>query len=227
MSTSHPHPPTHDISINCERGQYMLHDGHRARCSCGWSSDCYAQMSDTQRAIEVHLRRARRADFEDLIARSSIGAAIADVKARGIDAHLVDLEREMNRRRPTKKKLKEKKPLMKRSDFHRGALAAASVADTYDSTSTHPYRLGDCILAKLNIRKQKPRINRRCTRNERDSWLSGFAVALAEIHRQLLHGNNSTGVCATARAAGLTLKSARAAGVSAYDLKELKKAGIP
>jgi hypothetical protein len=55
-------------------------------------------MSDTQRAIEIHLRRARREDFEVLIARSSIGAAIADIKARGIDAHLVDLEREMTPR---------------------------------------------------------------------------------------------------------------------------------
>lgn len=116
---------------------------------------------------------------------------------------------------------------MKQSDFKRGAIAAASVADSYDSTSTHPYRLGDCILAKLNIRRGKPRINRRCPRNERDSWLSGFAVALAEIHRQLLHGNNSSGVCAAARDAGLTLASARAAGVSAFHLKELKKAGIP
>jgi hypothetical protein len=94
----------HDISINCERGQYMLHAGHRAHCSCGWRSDCYAQLGDTQRAVDVHLRRAQRTDFEGLIARSSIGAAIADVKARGIDAHLVDLERELNRRNPTKKK---------------------------------------------------------------------------------------------------------------------------
>jgi len=76
--------------------------GHRARCSCGWWSDCYAQLSDTQRAIEVHLRRAKRQDFDALIARSSIGAALADVKERGIDAHLVDLERELNRRRPKK-----------------------------------------------------------------------------------------------------------------------------
>ena len=116
---------------------------------------------------------------------------------------------------------------MKRSEYHRGAIAAASIAETYDSTSTHPYRLGDCILAKLNIRRGKPRINKRCPRNERDSWLSGFAVALAEIHRQLLHGNNSSGVCVAARTTGLTLVSARAAGVSAFDLKELKKAGIP
>lgn len=87
----------HDVSIRCERGQYMLGSGHRARCSCGWSSDCYAQLSDTQRAIEVHLQRERRADIKELIAKSSIGAAIADIKARGIDAHLVDLEQEMRR----------------------------------------------------------------------------------------------------------------------------------
>jgi hypothetical protein len=61
---------------------------------------------------------------------------------------------------------------------------------------------------------------------ERDAWLSGYAVALAEIHRQLLHGNNSTGICAAARAAGLTIATARSAGVSAFDLKELKKAGV-
>ena len=102
--------PVHDISIGCERGQYMLSDGHRARCSCGWSSDCYAQLSDTRRAVEVHLRRARREDFEGLIARSSIGAAIADINARGIDAHLVDLEREM-----TPKWRRGKSPKKKRS----------------------------------------------------------------------------------------------------------------
>jgi uncharacterized protein YdbL (DUF1318 family) len=91
----------HDVLIHHEppRHGYSLLGGHRARCSCGWGSDCYAQLSDTQRAIEVHLRRAQREDFEGLIARSSIGAAVADVKARGIDAHLADLAREMNRHR--------------------------------------------------------------------------------------------------------------------------------
>lgn len=115
---------------------------------------------------------------------------------------------------------------MKRTDFQQGAIAAANLAATYDSSSTHPYRLSDCILAKLNIRKRTPRRNRVAQQNEYDAWLSGFAVALAEIHRQLLHGNNSSGVCAVARNAGLTLKAARAAGVSSFDLKELKKAGI-
>jgi len=92
----------HSIKISCEppsrRGALVLNGGHRASCSCGWWSDCYAQMSDTDRAVEVHLRRSQRVDIDALIAKSSIGAAIADVKKRGIDAHLVDLEREMNRR---------------------------------------------------------------------------------------------------------------------------------
>jgi len=36
--------------------------------------------------------------LDALLARSSVGAAIADIKERGIDAHLVDLEREMTPR---------------------------------------------------------------------------------------------------------------------------------
>lgn len=109
--------------------------------------------------------------------------------------------------------------------FQSGAIAAADVADGYNSTSSHPYRLGDCILAKMNIGKRKPRANASSIpRNDR--WMSGFAVALADMHRRLLHGNDSTSVCAVARAGGLTLKAARSAGVSSLDLKELKKAGI-
>lgn len=36
-------------------------------------------------------------------------------------------------------------------DWIRGARAAADVAASYNRDSTHPYRLDDCILAKLNI----------------------------------------------------------------------------
>jgi hypothetical protein len=97
----------HVFEIHHEHNTYMPHGGHRARCSCGWSSDCYACIGDTHRALEVHLRRCRRDDFEELIARSSIGAAIADIKARGIDAHLIDLEREMDPRRRYKKTAKK------------------------------------------------------------------------------------------------------------------------
>ena len=115
---------------------------------------------------------------------------------------------------------------MKRSEFQRGIIVAADVAAAYDSTSTHPYRLGDCIMAKLNVGSRKPRRNRQVQRSERDAWLSGFAVALAEMHRLLIRGNDSAGVCKVAGDAGLTLKSARAAGVSVFDLKELKRAGV-
>jgi hypothetical protein len=71
-------------------------------------------MSDTERAVEVHLRRAKREDFEGLIARSSIGAAIADIKERGIDAHLVDLERAMQPKR-RRSKASPKTPSKKRN----------------------------------------------------------------------------------------------------------------
>lgn len=36
--------------------------------------------------------------FADLIRRSSIGAGLDDIKTRGIDAHLADLERELHPR---------------------------------------------------------------------------------------------------------------------------------
>jgi len=126
-------PEAHAISIRHEgpsrSGALMLGGGHRAHCSCGWGSDCYAQLSDTQRAIEVHLRRSQRLDFDALIERSSIGAAIKDIKARGIDAHLVDLECEMSKkfRRGTKKRgAKERSP--EDAAFLRGfALAIATI----------------------------------------------------------------------------------------------------
>jgi hypothetical protein len=46
-------------------------------------------------------------------------------------------------------------------DFVRGAEAAADIADGYNGVTAHKYRLGDCILGKLNLRNGKPRRNRR------------------------------------------------------------------
>jgi hypothetical protein len=86
-------------SIDHEHPTLMPHGGFRARCLCGWGSDCYAQYSDARRAGEVHERRAKRLDFDALIDRSSIGAAIRDVKERGIGAHAEDLARSMRPRR--------------------------------------------------------------------------------------------------------------------------------
>jgi DNA-binding CsgD family transcriptional regulator len=58
----------------------------------------------------------------------------------------------------------------------------------------------------------------------RDTWLRGFATALAQIHRQ---GGESSVVRVTARTVGLSLAAASLTGVSPFDLEELKKAGIP
>jgi hypothetical protein len=106
MSTPHHASIEYEPPSTRHNGVLVLRGGHRGRCTCGWSSDCYAQMSDTQRAIEVHVRRAKRLDFDALIERSSIGAGIADIKKRGIEAHLVDLEREMRSRRGRVRKAK-------------------------------------------------------------------------------------------------------------------------
>jgi len=38
-------------------------------------------------------------------------------------------------------------------------LNAASIASSYNSTSSHPYDLGDCILAKLSVLRFKVRRN--------------------------------------------------------------------
>lgn len=104
-----------DLSASVEHlisheNDHRVHGGccHRTRCTCGWGSDCYTVASDAGGAGEVHVRKARREDFDGLLARSSIGAAIADVKTRGIEAHLVDLEREMHRPRRPKAAITEK-----------------------------------------------------------------------------------------------------------------------
>ena len=109
--------------------------------------------------------------------------------------------------------------------FERGIRAAAELAVQFPTT--HAYRLDDVILCKFNIiRRVKPRKNNRKVPPTDDTWLAGFAVALAEMHRRLLGGNDSRGVRDTARDAGLTLEVAKRVGVSPFDLRELKKAGV-
>lgn len=41
--------------------------------------------------------------------------------------------------------------LTKTGMYKMGVLHAAAIANTYNSSTTHPYRLGDCIRAKLNL----------------------------------------------------------------------------
>jgi hypothetical protein len=53
-----------------------------------------------QRCVSTTTRDGGKGEsITDLIKRSSIGEALDDIKARGIDAHLADLERETRRRR--------------------------------------------------------------------------------------------------------------------------------
>lgn len=61
---------------------------------------------------------------------------------------------------------------------------------------------------------------------KKDEWLAGAAVALAEMHRLLFGGNDSSGVCSVAKTIGLTLAKAKAADVDEFDLRELRKAGV-
>lgn len=109
-------------------------------------------------------------------------------------------------------------------NWRAGVQAAAHIADEYNGSTTHDYRLGDCILGKLNaVARAKPRKNERRIQDPKEAWLHGFAVALAEVHR--LSGNSS-GIVEAARVAQLTLAEAKKAGTDPYDLRELRRAGI-
>lgn len=45
--------------------------------------------------------------------------------------------------------------------YYKGILAAASFAGEYNGLCHHPCRLDDCILAKFNLIRGKPRRNRK------------------------------------------------------------------
>ena len=114
-----------------------------------------------------------------------------------------------------------------KTDFRRGVLAAAAVAADYNASTTHPYRLDDCITCKLNVvGRSKPRRNKQRLRDPDAAWMVGAATALAEMHRTLLNGGDSASVRRVATACGLTRAYAKRMGISAFDLKELKKAGV-
>jgi hypothetical protein len=58
--------------------------------------------------------------------------------------------------------IKIKRPLsIDQPSYRYGILIAAEIASEYDGSSTHPYNLRDCILAKLNLLpKSKMRKNK-------------------------------------------------------------------
>ncbi len=107
-------------------------------------------------------------------------------------------------------------------DYRRGAIAAAEVADIYNASTMHDHRLGDCILAKLNLRRR----NRQRIDAPEEAWVRGFAAGLVLMHGRLLHGADAEGVRAAARSANLGLVDFRRASVTASDLRALRRAGI-
>lgn len=112
------------------------------------------------------------------------------------------------------------------NEFKKGVRAAADVASNYNGSTTHAYRLEDCIAGKLNVGRLKPRRNKKRLQDPKDAWVCGLVVGLAEMHRKLFGGNDSSGVVETARNCGVTVASAKAAGASPYDWKELRRAGV-
>ena len=102
--------------------------------------------------------------------------------------------------------------------YRAGAIAAADHASSYDSSSTHDYLLGDCILGKMNLRKGKPRKNhRRLSMDE--SFVRGFALGLSDM---LMEKN----IIYVFRNAGVTLRLLRRYGLMPNDLRRLKEAGV-
>jgi len=118
-------------------------------------------------------------------------------------------------------------PVPRRGEFARGARHAADIAEGYDASSTHSHRLGDCILAKMNLRDEPPRINKQRLDRPDDAWRRGFATALAGMYRQLAGGSDAAGVRRVAAAAGVCLDDLRDAGAAALDIRALKSAGVP
>ncbi len=124
--------------------------------------------------------------------------------------------------------------------FKRGVEAAADVAATYNSSTTHDYRLDDCILCKLNqTNRKKPRRNKAKLENPEHAVVRGSATVLAEMLRLSGGGDSQEAerfsdrarterhVRAVLQWLSVTLAEMRKAGTSERDLRELKKAGVP
>lgn len=110
-------------------------------------------------------------------------------------------------------------------DFKRGVRAAADVADGYNGSTTHPYRLGDCVAGKLNVGRARPRLNAKALESPSDAMVRGICLVLAQMHR---HGRcNGADVREVAADAAVTIETARRAGVERFDWRELERAGVP
>lgn len=108
---------------------------------------------------------------------------------------------------------------IRREAFREGAIAAAKLASAYDGATTHGYRLGDCVLAKMNLIEGEPRKNEKKIQKPEDALTFGFVLALSEVAA----GNS---VKKVAKDAAITISVARASGAEKYDLDRLRAAGV-
>lgn len=102
-------------------------------------------------------------------------------------------------------------------DWRAGVVAAAEVADKFNSVSTHRHRLGDCIAFKLNVRSAPPRINRRRV-IEDHAMIRGIVLGVAEMLRVC---HDQAAAESALRGAGITRKLAVRAGCEKTDLERI------
>lgn len=62
-------------------------------CDAGPGADCVVWPQFGKLYSGCELRMSTKKSMKELIAKSSIGEGLADIKARGIDAHLADIEK--------------------------------------------------------------------------------------------------------------------------------------
>jgi hypothetical protein len=124
-------------------------------------------------------------------------------------------------RRPSKHRKKpthsEERKARDNACFRAGAAAAAELADTYNATTTHARRLGDCILFRMNLRSHRPRLNAQRVALD-DAVTRGVVLGVAEMLR--VCRNQDAATCAL-RGAGITKKLAEKAGCPTTDLEEI------
>jgi hypothetical protein len=106
---------------------------------------------------------------------------------------------------------------LRRSEFARGARAAAGVAAEYEKHSSLPTRLSDRILCRLNLSDRQPRKNPHAG----DQFWQGYALALAHLVRT--YGEKSM-TCDIMLGDNVGLATLKRAGVDDFDLVELKSA---
>ena len=109
--------------------------------------------------------------------------------------------------------------MIKKSELRRGIEMAADIASQYNATSSHLYRLDDCILGKLNAtRRKKPRKNPRAINPVRE-WFRGYATALAGVVRVVGPALGKT----IMQNDNFTVADLRRAKLDGFDMRQIRK----